>query len=198
MTQLPSNFSEDLTVQRLRVVSDKLLDVLDEANDFAQSPNATPWFKGTANYGLPQGMLKLMHEDNDYPWLTLANNTMDYTVRIGNTLVQFVVDDPYSPRKSHRKQRNAVERNQLALALEEHDQNTPLIWRFYMNPISNGIDYSPQVTLVGYDINKNIVCTWTHDDVVTGPIGSPKVQAIEIEAPVLKRKVAEGKESSNE
>ena len=57
MSQVPEYFSDDLTCERLRIVSEKLLDVLDEAENFAQSPNATPWFKGTANYGLPQGML---------------------------------------------------------------------------------------------------------------------------------------------
>lgn len=188
MSQVPEYFPDDLTCERLRIVSEKLLDVLDEAENFAQSPNATPWFKGTANYGLPQGMLKRMHEDDSYPWLTLANQTMDYTARIGNTLVQFVVDDPHSPRKVHRMKRNSVERLQFSLELEEYNKDIPLIWRFYLNPMSNGVDYSPTVSLVGFDVNENIVCLWTHEDIISSPVSNDIPKPVEIEEPVLSLK----------
>lgn len=197
MSQVPEDFSDDLTCDRLKIVSDKLLDVLDEAENFAQSPNATAWFKGTANYGLPQGMLKRMHEDKSYPWLTLANQTMDYTARIGKTLVQFIVDDPYSPKKAHRMKRNSVERLQLGLDLEEHDKDVPLIWRFYLNPISNGVDYSPSVSLVGFDINENIVCLWTHEDTVSSPISGNIPKPVEIEEPVLSLKKSSTKKQNS-
>jgi len=197
MSQVPEDFSNDLTCERLKIVSDRLLDVLDEAENFAQSPNATAWFKGTANYGLPQGMLKRMHEDESYSWLTLANQTMDYTARIGDTLVQFIVDDPYSPKKSHRMKRNSVERLQLGLNLEEHHKDIPLIWRFYLNPMSNGVDYSPSVSLVGFDINENIVCLWTHEDTVSSPISSNIPKPVEIEEPVLSLKKSSTKKQSN-
>ncbi|MDE1309335.1 hypothetical protein [Vibrio aestuarianus] len=91
MTPKPEFYAPDLTEDRLELLSEKLLDVLDEAHQFSESPNATAWFRGTANYGLPQGMLMRMHKDKSYPWLTLANQTMDYTIRVGKTLVQFIV-----------------------------------------------------------------------------------------------------------
>lgn len=197
MGRVPENFSVDLTEERLKIISDRLLDVLDEAENFAQSPNATAWVKGTANYGLPQGMLRLMHEDESYPWITLANQTMDYTARIGNTLVQFVVDDPHAPKKAHRVKRNAVERQQLGLELEDHNPDIPLIWRFYLNPMSNGVDYSPSVTLVGFDINENVVCMWEHEDVISSPLSGDVAQPVEIETPVvsLKRSLQKKQES---
>lgn len=197
MSQVPEYFSDDLTCERLRIVSEKLLDVLDEAENFAQSPNATPWFKGTANYGLPQGMLKRMHEDDSYPWLTLANQTMDYTARVGNTLVQFVVDDPHSPRKVHRMKRNSVERLQFSLELEEYNKDIPLIWRFYLNPMSNGVDYSPTVSLVGFDVNENIVCLWTHEDTISSPVSNDIPKPVEIEEPVLSLKKSSTKKQSS-
>ncbi|WP_339772125.1 hypothetical protein [uncultured Paraglaciecola sp.] len=197
MGRAPEDYSADLTNERITLVSDKLLDVLDEAENFAQSPNATAWFKGSANYGLPQGMLKRMHEDENYPWLTLANQTMDYTVKIGSTLVQFIVDDPHAPKKAHRVKRNAVERQQFGLDLEEHDFEVPLIWRFYLSPISNGVDYSPSVTLVGFDINENIVCLWEHEDVISSPLSGSIAQPVEIEVPVVALKQGSQKKQSS-
>jgi hypothetical protein len=196
MNQVPEYFSEDLIEERLMIVSDKLLDVLDEAESFAQSPNATAWFKGTANYGLPQGMLQRMHEDDNYPWLTLANQTMDYTAKIGTTLVQFIVDDPFAPRKVHRMKRNAVERQQLGLNLEEHLVDVPLIWRFYLNPKSNGVDYSPSVSLVGFDINENIICLWEYNDTVSSALSINIAKPVEIEEPLLSLKKNDKKKKS--
>ena len=197
MNRVPQDYSEDLTEERIKIISDRLLDVLDEAENFAQSPNATAWFKGTANYGLPQGMLKRMHEDEDYPWLTLANQTMDYTVRVGNTLVQFIVDDPHSPKKSHRVKRNAVERQQFGLELEEPSPEIALIWRFYLNPVSNGVDYSPSVTLVGFDVNENIVCRWENESVILSPLSDTAAKPVEIAAPVVSLKQASQKKKNN-
>ncbi|EKO3370781.1 hypothetical protein ORG55_000128 [Vibrio fluvialis] len=185
MTPKPEFYAPDLTEDRLELLSEKLLDVLDEAHQFSESPNATAWFRGTANYGLPQGMLMRMHEDKSYPWLTLANQTMDYTIRVGKTLVQFVVDDPHSPRKQHRLKRNTVEQYQMSLELEDNDCDVPLIWRFYLNPISNGVDYSPSVTLLGFNSNSNIVCCWEYDSIITGPIVTNKPEPVEIDEPVL-------------
>ncbi len=67
MTQKPELYAPDLTEERLYILSENLIDVLDEAHHYSESPNATAWFKGTANYGLPQGMLIRMHSDNAYP-----------------------------------------------------------------------------------------------------------------------------------
>ncbi|MCZ4339864.1 hypothetical protein [Shewanella colwelliana] len=198
MTQKPEFHAPDLTAERLQILSENLLDVLDEAQHYSESPNATAWFKGTANYGLPQGMLYRLHLDSSYPWLTLANQTMDYTIRVGKTLVQFVVDDPHSPRKQHRLRRNRVEQNQFSLELEEDNADIALIWRFYLNPMSNGIDYSPSISLLGFNSNGNIICSWEYDSVITGPIATDKPESVEIDEPLLVRKKKEQKKASNE
>lgn len=194
MTEKPEYYASDLTEERLQILSERLLDVLDEAHAFSESPNATAWFKGTANYGLPQGMLMRMHSDKSYPWLTLANKTMDYTARIGKTPVQFVVDDPLSPHKQHRLKRNSVEQHQISLELEEYGRNLPLIWRFYLNPITNGVDYSPSVSLLGFNGNGNIVCIWEYSSVISGPIAIEKAKSVEIDEPVLTLKSKTKKE----
>lgn len=198
MTKKPEFYAPDLTEERLHILSENLLDVLDEAHHYSESPNATAWFKGTANYGLPQGMLIRMHSDSAYPWLTLANQTMDYTARVGNTLVQFVVDDPHSPRKQHRLKRNAVEKHQISLELEEDYVDIPLIWRFYLNPISNGVDYSPSISLLGFNGNGNVICSWEYDTVVTGPVVIDKPESVEIDEPLLVRKKKVQKKVSDE
>lgn len=188
MTPKPHFYSSDLSQERLQILCEKLLDVLDEAHGFSESPNATAWFRGTANYGLPQGMLIRMHHDSNYPWLTLANQTMDYTARIGRTLVQFVVDDPNILKKSHRLKRNIVERYQQSLELELQESDSPLVWRFYLNPSANGVDYSPSISLLGFDGNENIVCQWDYETLVTGPALSDAPEAVEIHEPTLIRK----------
>lgn len=188
MTQKPEFYAPDLTEERLDILSEKLLDVLHEAHQFSESPNATAWFKGTANYGLPQGMLQRMHGDKSFPWLTLANKTMDYTARVGKTLVQFVVDDPHAPRKQHRLKRSLIEQHQFSLEFEENCTDLPLIWRFYLNPNSNGVDFSPSISLVGLNSNENIVCNWEYDSVISGPVVTNKPESIEIDEPVLVRK----------
>ncbi|RCU45680.1 hypothetical protein DU002_14565 [Corallincola holothuriorum] len=198
MTEKPEFYAPDLTEERLQILSERLLEVLDEAQVYAESPNATAWFKGTANYGLPQGMLMRMHENKDYPWLTLANKTMDYAARIGGTLVQFIVDDPHASRKHHRLKRNAVERYQFSLDLEVPSGDEPLIWRFYLNPFSDGMEYSPTISLLGYDSNENIVCHWEHEVVISGPRSVDVPVAVEIEEPVLTRKQDKQPKQANE
>lgn len=198
MTQKPEYYSRDLEEKRLNQLSKKLLDVLDEAHEYSESPNATAWFKGTANYGLAQGMLNVLHKSEDYPWITLANQTMDFTARIGHTLVQFIVDDPHTPRKQHRLKRNAVEQHQMSLNLNDDNLNTSLIWRFYLNPYSNGVDFSPSISLVGLDSNSNIVCLWEHNSIVTGPVIPVKPETIEIDEPTLVRKDKVAKKASSE
>lgn len=193
MTNTPEQYSQDLTIDRLTVLSEKLLDVLDEAHSFSESPNATAWFRGTANYGLPQGMLTRLAKDPSYPWLAMANQTMDYTVQVGTTLVQFVVDDPNNPVKRHRLKRNAVELHQHSLALEPTYDDSQLVWRFYLTPFSNGIDYSPSITLVGYDINENQACVWEYDTIISGPSAISVPEAVEIQEPVLHRKESRDK-----
>ncbi len=198
MTDKPEFYASDLLQDRLVFMSEKLLEVLDEAHSYSESPNATAWFRGTANYGLAQGMLRQLHHDSNYPWLKLANQTMDYTARIGTTLVQFVVDDPHAPKKTHRLKRNEVEQYQMALQLENDPLENLLVWRFYLNPIANGVDYSPSITLLGFDSDNNVVCKWEYDSVISGPSATELPEVVEIDEPALARKKDKRQKQSSE
>lgn len=199
MMHSPDFYSKDLTQTRLRIVCENLLDAIDEAKKLTDHPLSMSWHKGTTFHAIPYGMVRHMHLDKNLDWFSLANKTMDYTARIGNTLVQFIVDDPHAPKKAHRLEKNLVERNQLSLNLDPSNNQETLVWRFYLNLNSNGVDFSPSISLLGFDYNKNIVCTWEHDvETIVGATFTKVPKASEIEEPLVKRKAQRKLENTSE
>ncbi|WP_236616539.1 hypothetical protein [Vibrio anguillarum] len=97
-----------------------------------------------------------------------------------------------------RLKRNAVEKHQISLELEEDYVDTPLIWRFYLNPISNGVDYSPSISFLGFNGNGNVICIWEYETVVGGPFVTDKPESVEIDEPLLVRKKKVQKKVSDE
>ncbi|WP_127026155.1 hypothetical protein [Rheinheimera mangrovi] len=188
-TTQPTDFSKDLTIDRLETLCECVLDTVRESQLDASSPNDTAWTKGCLSYGRLQGLMKRLAIDKDYPWLTLANNTMDFTAKIGSTYIQFIVDDAFSPKKTHRLKTNALENMQISLDLEDNNQTLAVVWRIFVGLSDAGVGVSPSATLIGFDINQNPLCIWQYETVSKVPMGVNVVEPSEIEEPVVTRKI---------
>jgi len=185
---LPSVFSTDLTEERLQILSERVLDTIQDSLDDTSTADDTAWTRGCMAYGRLQGMVMRLSRDRVYPWLSLANNTMDFTVKVGSTHLQFLIDDAYSPRKTHRLRTNSVESNQLSILLEDSDNAKFTTWRLFVGFKNTDEGDTPFVTVVGYDINQIEICRWEHDDVVMVPVSADIVGTVEIDVPELSRK----------
>lgn len=128
--------------------------------------------------------------DKSYPWLSLANKTLDFTFRIGKTLVQYVYDDYEVPKKHHRIKPNSLENTQLALAFDLDDELIVASWRLYVNQEQGHNDDQLKATLVGYNINQTPVCIWSHEDTVNIPMYAERVETVDIPEPMLTRKTS--------
>jgi hypothetical protein len=181
-------FSPDLTDERLCILCDHLLDTIHNSTEDSSSVDDTPWTKGCLAYGRIQGLLKRLVSENQYVWLKLANSTMDFTAKIDSTHIQFVIDDPYNPKKSHRLQPNSVENIQLSIDLEEYEQIKVVIWRLFITIDKDNRELEPTATVVGFDSNTIELCRWEYNETIKVPVSSPLTIPAEIEEPKLQLK----------
>lgn len=188
VTKQPVEFSVDLTEERLNILCDKCLDTIADSIKDSSSDHDTAWTKGCLSFGRLHGLMIDLSSNKDIPWLTLVNNTMDFTVRIGRTLVQFVIDDAYNPKKTHRLNTNDLESMQFSLELERHKEVEVVIWRVFIGIDRQDHQVEPTATLVGFDLNHNPICYWNFDDNVITPVISEAINVVEIPEPKLVRK----------
>jgi hypothetical protein len=184
----PTEYSQDLTNDRLTILCDHILDTVHDSIIDSSSKDDTAWTRGCLPYGRMQGLIKRLVVKKEYSWLSLANNTMDFTAKIGNTHIQFIIDDPYNPKKIHRLHTNSVENMQLSIALEEHEEIQVVAWRIFVTIDKDNRETEPTATLIGFDVNQNELCRWEYNDVTHAPLESPLTIAAEIEEPELQFK----------
>lgn len=187
-TKQPFEFSTDLTEERLNILCDKCLDTIADSIKDSSSNHDTAWTKGCLPYGRLHGLMMDLSSNKDLPWITLANSTMDYTARIGRTLIQFVIDDAYNPKKTHRLNQNSLENMQFSLELEQHNEVEVVAWRVFIGIDRQDHQVEPTATLVGFDLNQNPICYWNYDDNVITPVIAETTKAVEIPEPKLARK----------
>ncbi len=113
---------------------------------------------------------------------------MDYTVRIGSTPVQFVIDDAYNPKKTHRLSKNSIEDKQFSLELELCHEIEVVAWRVFIGIDRQDHQVEPTATLVGLDLNQNPICYWHYSDSTPPPVIAETTQTVEILEPILARK----------
>ncbi|GGQ19046.1 hypothetical protein [Shewanella litoralis] len=184
----PVDFSTDLTEERLNIVCNLCLDAIADSLIDSSSIYDTPWTKGCLAYGRLQGLVIHMAKSRDYEWIVLANKTMDFTARIGSTLVQFVVDDPYNPKKTHRLHTNSVENMQLSLDFESKARVDVATWRVFITFDKHDQQVQPSAVLVGFDFNQNPICFWNYEDTIPMPVAAELTNVVEIPEPQLARK----------
>ena len=183
----PSHYSPDLKPHYLEDICTLILEVTTKALNDASTDYDTAWTRGTLSYGRIQGLFSQLHLDPEKPWFTLANATMDFTARIGDTLVQVVMDNPYQIKKNHRLKLNNIELNQLQLNFEHpSESDSVLTWRLFVDKDNNDEIPALHISLIGFDINMNKICVWHFDDTAVIPMKSQDLAAeIEIEdAPI--------------
>jgi len=189
VSNTPTEFSVDLTDERLNILCEHILDTIQDSISDSSTVNDTAWTKGCLPYGRLQGLMQRLAIDKNYPWLSLANKTMDFTATIGSAHIQFLIDDPYCPKKTHRLQTNAVENMQLSMVLEVEDIVQVVHWRLFIVIDKDDDDqFSPVATLVGYDLNQNSVCIWEHQDTAIIPMAASHTPVIDIPEPEISRK----------
>lgn len=190
-------FSEDFTDDRLILLCDNVLDNVHDSLKDTSTLYDTAWTKGCLPYGRLQGLIIYLASNKVYDWLSLANNTMDFTAKIGKTPIQFLIDDSFSPKKKHRLHRNLVETMQLSMALEELTETKVVVWRCIVSIDKDGMN-EPKATIVGYDSNQIEVCRWSYDETVRVPMSSPLAPVVEIEEVKLKRKLKVDKDTADD
>lgn len=192
----PYDFSEDLTEERLRVVCDLVLDTVQDSIEDSGTKHDTAWTRGCLRYGRVQGLFSQLTLDKDYPWISLANSTMDFTFKIGNTHVQYIYDDYECPKKIHRLRPNAIENMQLEIAFETEEKPEVLTWRLFVHQDLDEDFSELKATLVGYDINQSPICTWFFEDKANVPVLAERAETVELPEPLLTRKTSHGKVSN--
>jgi hypothetical protein len=188
LTAPPSKFSLDLSEERLITLCDLALDTISDSIQDSGTEDDTAWTRGCLSYGRLQGLMFRLTKDKNYPWISLVNKTMDFTVRIGNTLIQFMIDDAFQPKKTHRLAANSLEDTQLSLLLESNTSLEVVTWRLFIGIDKDSFNTEPTATIVGYDINKNSICWWSYEDSIQTPISVKNTKSVEIVEPQLIRK----------
>lgn len=183
--QHPSTYAPDLQQERLVKLCNEVLKVVEEALLTASTDNDTPWTRGTLVYGRLQGFCQNLPKTQTMPWLQLVKNTMDFTLKIGETYIQFVTDDPFAPKKTHRIKSNNLEQMNLELKTDLEVVTWRLFVDRYVESEMNGV----KAYLVGFDINQNQVCIWHHEQTVSIPVNTTeKPTEVVIEDPQLQRR----------
>lgn len=181
-TQHPSFFAPKLHPQFLEKICQEVVSVAYGALADASTENDTAWTRGTLLYGRVHGLFKNLSRDPSLPWLTLRNSTMDYTISINDVLFQVVMDDPDAPKKSYRLLANDVELMQMSLF--EANPEEIVTWRLFVDNNHNFESPKLTATVVGFDINRNVICHWSHEYKARTPVKSAHLpDAVEFEDP---------------
>lgn len=184
--QHPSHFAPELLPEYLDLVCQEVISVAYQALADASTPNDTAYTRATLLYGRLQGLCKALGADVTLPWLELRNGTMDFTISINGVLLQIVTDDPDAPKKLHRLKANLVELHQLSLFEASPEVST---WRLFVDG-NNDLEFPEfKATIVGFDINQNILCHWAHEYKASVPVRTSDLPAqVEIEEPLVVRR----------
>lgn len=193
----PSFYSPDLKQEYLEDLCKEVLDVVNQAISDSSTNNDTAWTRGTLPYGRVQGLFIALHNDQSRPWFTLANATMDYTAKIGNTFIQVVTDNPDQPKKNHRLKANSIELRQWGLELEQSTKGADVLtWRLFIDKDDNDEIPTLHASLVGFDSNTNPLCIWHYGDIVVTPVRAKEfISEVNIEDVLLRRKINEDENS---
>lgn len=180
--QHPNFFAPKLQPEFIDRICQDVISVAYEALADTSSPNDTAYTRGTLLYGRVQGLFLNLHRDSSVPWLQLRNGTMDFTISVNGVFMQVVTDDPDAPKKSHRLKANGLELMQMSLF--EANLDEVFTWRLFVDS-NHDLEFPEfKATIVGFDINKHVLCHWTHDYKANIPVRAMHLPAqVEIDEP---------------
>lgn len=161
--QLPWAFFPQLTEERLAMVAEELLTVLDETYDLLSTPLDDNYTRGTCTFGRQRQQLIRLCQSGKFDWLKLTHPGMDVTFEIDTIPVRFFADDPENPKKPGFFRRNEVDQ------LWEPEATIPTVHRFVVEkPEFEG--EGARVHFIGYNEFDEIVTKWTYGEGRTPPV----------------------------
>lgn len=153
----PSQFHPQLTVERLSVIAEGILNVLDNTYSQLSTSLDDNYTRGTCTFGRQRQYLIQLCMSKVHDWLRLTHAGMDVTFEIENIPVRFFSDDPEHPKKPGFFRRNSVDQ------LWAPDATIPTMWRFVVEkPEFEG--EGARVHFVGYSPLEDVLSLWTYGD----------------------------------
>lgn len=191
----PSDFHPQLSSERLAIVAEGLLKVLDDTHEQLSTSLDDNYTRGTCTFGRQRQYLIKLCTSDVHEWLTLTHAGMDVTFEIEGIPVRFFADDPEKPKKPGFFRRNTVDQ------LWAPEVTTPTMWRFVVEkPEFEG--EGARVHFVGYSPLEEVLCLWTYGEERTAVLHSvddsaPVAAKIELD-PISAAKPDEDKKRNNE
>ncbi len=153
----PWFFSADLNEERLTIIAEELLKVLDNTYIQLSTSLDDNYTRGTCTFGRQRQRLIQLCMSAKYDWLRLSHAGMDITFSIGNVPVRFFADDPHHPHKAGFYKRNQVDQ------LWQPELSAPTMYRFVIEkPEFEG--EGARVYFIGYNALNEMVSKWTYGD----------------------------------
>lgn len=167
----PSNFSTDLTNNRLEIISNALLEQCYETDDNLQSEYDDGYSVGCTRFARQKNRLIAMA--SEYEWLGVIDSSNSLVMTIVNTPFRFTSDDYLFPRKKtalqlSEKEAAHISNTQIEINLGDpnFDINTPVKWRFYIDVTKNIEDdlHEYEIYFIGLNHIDTPVCIWCLSD----------------------------------
>lgn len=173
MNTAPWETYPDLSEDRLKIISEALLNI--RHNTYAElvSEHDDNYSRGCTTFGRQRQMLIQLARSGRYSWLTLASPAMDTTVNIGEVPVRFFTDDHANPKK-----RGFFKRNEVDQLFSPHDMDA-VMFRFVVEPAATE-EGDDQVFFLGYNVYQEVVVEWRYSPVtaVLHPVDSVLPKAV--------------------
>lgn len=159
----PTEYSSQLSNDRLSTMARLILDVLDEALQTASTELDCAFTRGTLSWGRIRNAILKEIRMQRHTWLSLKHGGNDLVFGIGDHVIRFFLDDHLNPKKPRVLNPTSGETFQLGL-FEVSDYQVNL-WRFIVERAANEDD-EHRVFFIGYNQSGEIVSKWEY----TGPV----------------------------
>lgn len=164
-TTRPAEISDELSDDRLGIVAQLMLDVLQRALDDTSTEYDCAYTRGALAWGRIKNALIQLIRSRRYPWLSVKHLGNDLVIGIGPHAVRFFIDDHQHPRKMRVLNPTDGEMLQLELALPRASDTSVDLWRFMVERALTD-EAEHMVYFVGYNREHEVVAQWAYSESV--------------------------------
>ncbi len=187
MKNVPWEFHPDLTQERLIQIAEFIVDGRRAAVELHNELEGDDgWTLGCRAFQFVRFRVLRAVDDGQYDWLKAIDRTMHLVFQIGQVPVRIYRGEPDEPTERTLNQTND-ELNQLSLVFPDHDDARDLAYRFAIDTDVDGSALA--IYFVGLR-GKNAMLNWQVPieigGVISGGLGRPATESIELEAPEVK------------
>jgi hypothetical protein len=161
----PAEISTELSNDRLGVVAQLMLDVLQKALDDTSTEHDCAYTRGSLAWGRIKNALLQLIRSRRHPWLSVKHAGNDLVIGVGPHAVRFFIDDHQHPRKMRVLHPTDGEMFQLELALPQVSDTSVDLWRFMVERALTEED-EHKVYFVGYNRTHEVVAQWAYSESV--------------------------------